>query len=419
MSNGPTGPEKSASPGPAEPVRESERIVAVDVLRGFALLGILVVNIQAFSMPDATIFNPTAYGDLAGMNRWVWLLTHIFVEQKFMTIFSMLFGAGILLMTQRVEEKGLRSASLHHRRMTVLLAFGLMHAYLVWSGDILVWYALCGFCVYRYREREARSLIRFGLGVVAVASLLSLVFGWSMQFWPPESVDNLTQAFQPSPETIAENLAAYRGSWIREVVCRAPSSFQNQTFVFAVWGLWRAGGLMLIGMGLFKLGVFSAACSARFYALLAAIGVLAGIPAVVYGTYANFEAGWNIRYSFFLGSQYNYWGSILVSLGWVGLVMLVCKKGILSFVTSRLAAVGRTAFTNYLTQSILCTTIFYGFGLGLYGNVERVGQILIVFGVWILQLAVSPLWLRRFRFGPFEWAWRSLTYGRLQPMRRR
>jgi uncharacterized protein len=98
--------------------------------------------------------------------------------------------------------------------------------------------------------------------------------------------------------------------------------------------------------------------------------------------------------------------------------MLVCKKGVLGSVTSRLAAVGRTAFTNYLAQSVLCTTIFYGFGLGLYGDVERTGQILIVFAVWAVQLVVSPLWLRRFRFGPFEWAWRSLTYGRLQPMRR-
>jgi len=125
-----------------------------------------------------------------------------------------------------------------------------------------------------------------------------------------------------------------------------------------------------------------------------------------------------MRYSFFLGSRYNYRASIPVSLGWVGLVMLVCKKGVLGSVTSRLAAVGRTAFTNYLAQSVLCTTIFYGFGLGLYGDVERTGQILIVFAVWAVQLVVSPLWLRRFRFGPFEWAWRSLTYGRLQPMRR-
>jgi uncharacterized protein len=203
VSNGPTDPEKSASTGPAEPVRESDRIVAIDVLRGYALLGILVVNIQAFSMPDATIFNPTAYGDLTGLNRWVWLLTHIVVEQKFMTIFSMLFGAGILLMTQRVEEKGVRSAGLHHRRMTALLAFGLMHAYLVWHGDILVWYALCGFLVYRYRRNNARPLIRLGLGVVAVASLLSLFFGWSMPFWSHGSIEELAQSFQPPARRVS------------------------------------------------------------------------------------------------------------------------------------------------------------------------------------------------------------------------
>lgn len=426
MSKVPADSEQSASPDPTGPVLviptgpvpESERIVAIDVLRGFALLGILLVNIQSFSMPDATIFNPTAYGDLTGLNRWVWILTHVFVEQKFMTIFSMLFGAGILLMTRRVEEKGLSSVRLHRRRMLVLLAFGLMHAYLIWSGDVLVWYAMCGLLLYRLRKKDARSLVIWGLAMLAVASLLSLFFGWSMRYWPPDSVQELTESFQPSSEKIAEDLASYRGNWLREIVYRAPHSLQSQTFVFAIWGFWRAGGLMLIGMGLFKLGVLSARRSARFYALLAAIGALAGIPAIVYGTWANFDSGWDIRYSFFYGNQYNYWASVLVSFAWVALVMLVCKRGILAPVTTRLAAVGRTAFTNYLAQSLICTTIFYGFGLGLYGRVERKTQVLIVLGVWAVELVVSPLWLRRFRFGPFEWAWRSVTYGKRQPMRR-
>jgi uncharacterized protein len=418
VSNEATDSESTALPAPAGPVRESERIAAIDVLRGFAILGILVVNIQSFSMPDAVIFNPTAYGDLSGMNRWVWIFTHIFFDQKFMTIFSMLFGAGILLMTQRAEDRGIASAPLNRRRMLALLGFGLMHAYLVWHGDILVWYALCGLVVYRFRNNEARSLIVLGLCMVAVASLASIFFGWSMRWWPPDSIADLTQSFKPTSEKIAENLAAFRGGWMRETVYRAPISFQSQTFVFAIWGIWRAGGLMLVGMGLFKLGVLRAARSARFYALLAAAGALVGIPAIVYGTRANFAAGWDIRYSFFFGAQYNYWGSIAASLAWVGLVMLVCKKGILTAVTSRLAAVGRTAFTNYLAQSLICTAVFYGFGLGLYGSVERTGQVLIVLAVWAVQLVVSPLWLRRFRFGPFEWAWRSITYGKRQPMRR-
>jgi uncharacterized protein len=412
-----TAQTAAVTPDEARPVVERERIVAIDVLRGFALLGILVVNIQSFSMPDASLFNPTAYGDLTGANRWVWLLTHIFFEQKFMTIFSMLFGAGILLMTRRVEEKGRPSAGLHCRRMAVLLGFGVVHAYLIWGGDILVSYALCGLLVYLFRHRGARALVTLGIGAVAVSSVLSLVFGWSMPYWPKESVQEMSEMIQPPPETIAEILAAYRGSWATQAVYRAPYVLQFQTFVFLIWTLWRAGGLMLLGMGLLRLGVFSAGRPTRFYGSLVAAGALIGIPAIVYGIHENFQANWDMGYSFFLGNQYNYWGSLLVSLGWVALVMIVCKKGMLGFLTSRLAAVGRTAFSNYIAQSLTCTTIFYGHGFGLYGDVERVGQILIVLAVWVVQLIVSPLWLRYFRFGPLEWLWRTLTYRKMQPFR--
>ena len=117
-----------------------------------------------------------------------------------------------------------------------------------------------------------------------------------------------------------------------------------------------------------------------------------------------------------MGSQYNYWGSVLVSLGWVGVVMLACKSGRLAPATAPLAAVGRMAFSNYILQTVICTTIFYGHGFGLFGRVSRVGQIAIVIAVWTVQLIVSPIWLRHFRFGPLEWLWRSLTYRRVQPM---
>jgi uncharacterized protein len=414
------GSDKNASPPleRAEPVQETDRIAAIDVLRGFAVLGILAVNIQSFAMPDAALFNPTAYGDLTGANRWVWYITHVLFEQKFMTIFSMLFGAGILLMTGRMEAKGMRSAPLHYRRMAVLLCFGLLHAYLLWTGDILVSYAMCGILAYFFRHREPRSLAVWGIGFVAVASVLGLLFAWSMPYWPAESVEELERSLAPSSEVIAETLAASRGGYLSELSYRAPHSLQSQTFVFLIWTLWRAGGLMLIGMALFKQGVFSAARSSRFYVGLVIAAAAAGIPAVIYGSWRNFEAGWDFRYTFFVGSQYNYWASILVSLGWAALAMLACKHGAARVFTSRLAAVGRMAFSNYLAQSLICTTIFYGRGLGLFGSVDRVTQALIVIGVWIVQLALSPWWLARFRFGPCEWVWRSLTYGKRQPMGR-
>ena len=152
--------------------------------------------------------------------------------------------------------------------------------------------------------------------------------------------------------------------------------------------------------------------------LIIALGVVVGAPAIVYGVQRNFEAGWSFEYSQFFGSQYNYWASLLVSGMWVGLVMLVCKAGLMPWLRRALSAVGRTAFTNYIGQTVICTLIFYGHGLGLYGSVSRVEQALIVLGVWAVQLAISTVWMWYFRFGPLEWAWRCLTYWRLQPMRR-
>ena len=143
-----------------------------------------------------------------------------------------------------------------------------------------------------------------------------------------------------------------------------------------------------------------------------------GLPTILWGVRRNIAAEWDVTYSFFLGSQFNYWGSVLVALGWVGLLGLICRSPQSAGWTRPLAAMGQTALSNYLLQTVLCTTLFYGHGFGLFGRVERTTQIGIVVAIWILQLAISPIWLRRFRFGPAEWVWRTLTYVKLQPMRR-
>jgi uncharacterized protein len=391
----------------------------LDVLRGFAVLGILVMNIQAFSMPGSAYINPTTYGDLTGGNFAVWLVSHVFADAKFMTIFSMLFGAGIVLMTSRREEARKPSAGVHYRRMGVLLAVALVHAYLLWYGDILYTYAMCGFLAYLFRKWRPVTLLLIGGVCLAIGSGISIFFGLTMPYWPAEAVQNMQDGFwQPSQETVAIDLAAYRGSWLGQVQHRAPTCLFFQTMLFLIEFCWRAGGLMLVGMALFKWRVFSAGRTSRTYWIFVVLAVFVGIPVVLYGDYRNFAAEWDIYYSFFLGTEFNYWGSLFVALGWVGLVMLVCRYGVAPRFRSALAATGQMAFTNYLVQTIICTTIFYGHGFGLYGSVSRVGQAGIVLAVWVFQLIVSPLWLGRFRFGPAEWAWRSLTYMRLQPMRR-
>ncbi len=400
------------------PVTQGARIDSIDVLRGFALLGILVMNIQLFAMPDAAYFNPTAYGDLQGANLNVWLGSRLLADQKFMTIFSMLFGAGIVLMTTRAEARG-ESRRVHYRRMGWLVVIGLLHAHLLWAGDILFLYGVCGMLVYPLRTKPPRRLLVLGFATIAVSSVIYLAFGASMPYWPEEAVAGFTESsWQPTQAMTDAKLASYRGGWLEQLPVRSASALVFETFVILLWGGWRAGGLMLVGMALFKMDVFSARRSRRVYGALVAAALLLGIPVEAYGVFLDFDAGWAVTWSFFQGKQFNYWPSIVVSLGYVGLVMLVCRTEALRGLTRPFAAVGQMALTNYLLHSVVCTTIFYGHGLGYYGSVDRLGQLGVVVGVWVVQLVGSPLWLRRYRFGPAEWVWRSLTYGASQPLRR-
>ena len=396
---------------------QTGRIDAVDVLRGVALLGILVMNVQSFAMPEAAYFNPTAYGDLEGANLYAWVAGRMLADQKFMTIFSMLFGASIVLMVDRAKGRG-DARRVHYRRMAWLIVIGLLHAHLLWSGDILFLYGVCGMLVYPLRRQPSGRLLVLGVALLAIASAYSVGSGLSLPYWSEEALSSFNREFwRPTPETIDAELAAYRGGWIEQQPVRSASALEFETNALATWGLWRAGGLMLIGMALFRHGVFSAERSPRFYAALIAVAAVIGLPLVACGIAADFAGGWS-PWSLFVGAQFNYWPSIAVSLGYVGVVMLVCRAPTLHAVTRPVAAVGRTALSNYLLQTILCTSLFYGHGFGWFGSVDRVEQAGVVAMVWILQLVASPLWLRRFRYGPAEWAWRSLTYGVWLPLRR-
>jgi uncharacterized protein len=399
------------------PIAPQERAVSLDALRGFALLGILVMNIQSFAMIDAAYLNPEAYGDLTGVNRLVWILSHLFADQKFISIFSMLFGAGIVLVSARAVARGYSAAAIHYRRTFWLLVIGLLHSYLLWDGDILVSYGLCALVVFLFRKLRPVPLLILGAVAFSVSSLIYAFFGWSIGFWPPEAIENTMAIWRPTTDAVAKELAAFRGPWTGQLAHRATSSITHQTFVFLIFTGWRAGGLMLVGMGLHKLGVFTGALSRRAYAAMAALGLAVGLPIIALGMSRNFAAGWAIEYSMFLGWQYNYWGSLFVALAYVGLVQLLCTLPRLRGPTGVLAAVGRMALTNYLLQTIVCTLIFFGHGLGLFGHLERGVQILIVFAVWAADAVFSVIWLRHFRFGPAEWLWRTLTYLKPQPMR--
>ena len=401
-----------------EPVTLGERIHSLDILRGIAVLGILLMNISSFAMIGSAYFNPASWGDFTGINKTIWTFLHIFADQKFMTIFSLLFGAGIVIFAERCLAKEYRPAGYHYRRSFWLLVFGLLHAYLFWYGDILVAYACCAFVVYLFRRLRPGWLLTLGILAVSVCFALNIFTGWSVQFWPPEQVEGMKIGlWQPNEAMITKELNAYQGGFMSQMSMRWISALMIQTQGFLFWAAWRAGGLMLIGMALYKWGVLSGQRSRRFYAVMALVGFHIGIPVTLYGIRQQFAHDWAFEYSWFFGLQFNYWGSLFISAGYIGLAMWLYKILPAMRIWPVLSAVGRMAFTNYILQTLICTLIFYGHGLGLYCRVDRVGQMVVVLSVWTVMLFVSPLWLQRFRFGPMEWLWRSLTYWKRQPFR--
>lgn len=391
------------------------RISSLDALRGVAVLGILVVNIQSFAFVAAARTNPSVQGDLEHANWWVWLLTYVLFDGKFISLFAILFGASLVLLVDRSERRGIPAGPVHVRRLAILLGIGLLHAYLLWYGDWLVTLAITGGLALLYRELSAPRLLAVGLVVYAVGSItVPLIALWASTS-APEMVAQVAAEWRPSPEAIAWELARYRGGWLTQMEHRVPAAFRYETSYLAIRGLWQMTGLMLVGMALQKLGVLTAARPRAFYAAMLAAGFGLGIPAVLYGVGWSVTDRWTVETYRAITDPLNYWGGLVMALGWIGAVMWLVRAGL---PLRGFQAVGRLALTNYLLQSLICTTIFYGHGLGLFGRVERVGQAGIVLAACAVQMIASVWWLRYFDFGPAEWAWRCLTYGRWMPLRR-
>lgn len=400
------------------PVKQAQRITGLDTLRGFALLGILVVNAQAFGMVSTAYSNPTVYGDFTGVNYMCWWFGYMFFDTKMMTIFSTLFGAGIALMWEKCESSGRGFLGLHFRRMLVLMLFGLAHAYLLWFGDILFCYSVCGMVVCWLRKLRPAFLIPIGLAMILIPFLISLGFNAMIPMMPEKSFAEFKHGWYPPAELIQQENNAYQGSWLEQMPYRASTALMFQTFLLAIFFIWRAGGLMLIGMALFKLGWITGNRTTREYSIGAAAAFAFGLPLVFFGILQNEANKWSIEYSFFLGPQFNYFASLLVAFGYMCVVMLLCRSSLDRYL-GPLRAVGQMALTNYLMQTIIMTSIFYGHGLGLFGQVTRLQMALMVLAVWLFQLFFSSIWLKYFRFGPFEWLWRSMSYWKLQPMLKR
>jgi len=237
------------------------------------------------------------------------------------------------------------------------------------------------------------------------------------EVWTKHVRDEIVPSEEKRREEWDKAMAAYRGGYFGIIKKKAFELFMEHTVAFLIGGFLVAASRMLIGMGLMKLGVFSAQRSLRFYWWMLSLGYGIGIPLMIFDAIALIKYDFSTMYMLRGSMFYNVYGSMIVALGHVGLLMLIVQKGALTWLTGRLAAVGRMALSNYLFHSIFCTTLFYGYGFGLFGHINRTGLACIVVAIWVFQLLVSPIWLNYFRYGPAEWLWRSLTYWRIQNFR--
>lgn len=390
------------------PVQEQSRIKSLDVVRGLALLGILAVNAAFFAAPFQATQNPLlAPIAIDQSTLWSWFVMHVFFEFKMITLFSMLFGASIYLVGGERSDKD--RGKVLHRRLAWMVLFGLIHGALIWYGDILLTYALTGLLVMCARSWRAGTLFIVGAILIVLSTAVFSGMGAAMQYAPPESLQEMReQMWAPPAEEIERMIAAYQG----DVVSATGANIDKWLMFLGYLPILiiRTAGVMMVGMALFKTGFFSGKSPYWVYALMALIGA-AALAAVAWQAWIN----WTLRFDFVhmmgAGNFANSALSPFISLLYASLLIMLVKAGALRFLTEPLAAAGRMAFTNYIAQSLIMTTIFYGGrGFGLWGEVDRPTLWAIVLAIWALQLIWSPLWLSRFKMGPLEWLWRRLSY---------
>ena len=387
--------------------KSNNRIHSIDLLRGFAILGILIMNITNFSQVNIAYMNPTIGAGLEGYNQYFHAFNYIFADTRFMSIFSILFGAGVVLFTRNAETKGKRAGVLHLKRMFWLLLFGFVHAYFIWSGDILVAYAICGCFIFFLRKKSIRTLLVMSTLLFIIPLTFNLMTYYGMT---SDELESTFAFFHPNPEQIATEIKTMQGSFNEQMTIRLKNAIEFQTFVFLIETFWRTTAMMLLGMILFRKGVLSADKSIKYYKKMVLVGFVPGLILSIIGLNQSYDFEWSGTYVMNIGANYKLISGFFMAIGYIGLVMWFFKKGIFKNLQRRLQSTGRMAFTNYIGMSLICTLIFNGHGLGFFGTFDRLQQFLVVISVWVLILILSPLVLKKYKFGPLEWMWRKLTY---------
>lgn len=432
----------------AAPVASADRIKSIDTIRGFALLGILMMNIPGFGINWDFWYHIT-HSPRTGNDYYTFTAVFVFFEGTMRGLFSMLFGAGmVLFMLNKKDIPGQPTvAEYYYRRLLWLVLFGLINAFVIlWEGDILFFYGLCGMLLFPFRKLKPKWLVVLALACVSIGMIKS-EWGWSEFREKRIAYNEAVDAKKENKKLNAEQEAAISG-WMNIEKRQKPDTAQTNEnrrkmrsgygtifnyFIpsnadgeigYMYNGCWDMLAMMFLGMAMFAWGFFTNKLRTSTYAMWMLIGYGVGIPvgwvlvqqgwldfgAMGPGAYAD---RWRVSHEVFLEFR-----RIPLTIGHASLLMLIFRSGLVPWLMKALANVGQMAFTNYLMQSIICTFFFYGYGFGNYDKLYFHQLYYAVGAVWIFQIIFSAIWLSYFRFGPFEWLWRSLTYWKMQPMRK-
>ena len=435
-----------ASATMAAPVSQQKRITLLDSLRGIAVLGILLMNITGFALPA-----PAYHSDLGVMNeigtinQKTWFIIEWSLEGTQRALFSILFGAGIILFLDRQEKRPGNTwfADYFFRRQLWLLVFGLIHAYiLLWFWEILFPYACCGMILFAFRKLSPKALM-----IAAGVSLLIMTLRENadlykdkatiyqgevaasidttnnkLNFEQKEQLQSMLAAKEKSSiesrkKEMENSLQKMRGDYATVYKYQSGRSFYMETSgVFAF--IWDFFLFMFLGMAFYKNGILTGNAPIKVYWLMCFIGLSVGLilswyrlQPLIDHQFNKFDYTKDVKFEFYEISR------TFRSTGVFGFIMLLYRSNLFKWLFDLMRPVGQMAFTNYLMQSILCGLFFYGIGLGYFGRLERYQIYFVVAAIWLIEIVWSHIWLRYFLFGPFEWIWRSLTYWKKQPFK--
>ncbi len=384
------------------PVRSDERISSLDVIRGFALLGILLMNIVGFGLAYA-YDDPTNAGGATGLNLWTWVTMHILAEGKMRCLFSMVFGAGVVLLTSRPNA----AADVYYRRNLWLMAAGVLHAFLLWQGEVLYPYALCALALYPFRVMEAKWLAWIGVGMMVIIAGFNLGSALEMKKTIEEGKaalavtgklteeqeeakkkwEEVRKHAKPTPEEVEKTNKRWQGGIVDVVKVRAESVWRWHSMAYYHYYNLDLFSMMFLGMALFKWGVFSGTRSLRFYGVMAGVGYLIGLSLNSFTAYTRVVNHFDIVVNIYTTLTYDV-GRLSIALAHVAVLILFVKGRVMRWLTGSLGAIGQMALTNYLTHSVVCSTIFCGYGFGLFGKLQRYELYYVVAGLWTFQMII-------------------------------